>query len=66
MALLISHRLSTVRMADRILVLENGKISEEGHHEQLIKTDGGMPKCLSYRLRAIGKMGEFRTHRMVL
>src|ERR1700681_112940 len=41
MALLISHRLSTVRMADRILVLENGKISEEGHHEQLIKTGGG-------------------------
>jgi ATP-binding cassette subfamily B protein len=40
MALLISHRLSTVRMADRILVLENGKISEEGHHEQLIKTGG--------------------------
>jgi ATP-binding cassette, subfamily B, bacterial len=41
MALLISHRLSTVRMADRILVLENGKIAEQGHHEQLIKTGGG-------------------------
>jgi ATP-binding cassette subfamily B protein len=41
MALLISHRLSTVRMADRILVLENGKIAEQGDHEQLIKTGGG-------------------------
>jgi ATP-binding cassette, subfamily B, bacterial len=41
MSLLISHRLSTVRMADRILVLENGKIAEQGHHEQLIKTGGG-------------------------
>jgi ATP-binding cassette subfamily B protein len=41
MALLISHRLSTVRMADRILVLENGKIAEEGPHEQLIKFGGG-------------------------
>jgi ATP-binding cassette subfamily B protein len=41
MALLISHRLSTVRMADRILVLENGKIAEEGPHEQLIKIGGG-------------------------
>ena len=36
MALLISHRFSTVRMADRIVVLENGRIAEEGNHEQLI------------------------------
>ncbi len=35
MALLISHRFSTVRMADRIVVLENGKIAEEGTHEEL-------------------------------
>jgi ATP-binding cassette subfamily B protein len=41
MAILISHRLSTVRMVDRILVLENGQIVEQGHHEQLIKTGGG-------------------------
>ena len=41
MSLLISHRLSTVRMADRILVLENGKIAEQGPHEQLIKIGGG-------------------------
>ena len=41
MALLISHRLSTVRMADRILVLEHGKIAEQGCHEQLIKFGGG-------------------------
>ncbi len=36
MALLISHRFSTVRMADRILVLEDGKIAEEGCHTDLI------------------------------
>jgi len=41
MALLITHRLSTVRMADRILVLENGKIAEQGCHEQLIRIGGG-------------------------
>ena len=35
-ALLISHRFSTVRMADRILVLENGKIVEDGCHSQLM------------------------------
>lgn len=40
MSLLISHRFSTVRMADRILVLENGKIAEQGPHDQLLK-DGG-------------------------
>lgn len=36
MAMLISHRLSTVRMADRIFVLENGRIAEEGDHAQLL------------------------------
>jgi ATP-binding cassette subfamily B protein len=40
MTLLISHRFSTVRMADRILVLENGKIAEQGPHDRLVK-DGG-------------------------
>jgi ATP-binding cassette, subfamily B, bacterial len=38
MSLLISHRFSTVRMADRILVLEGGKITEEGSHQELLKT----------------------------
>ena len=37
MALLISHRFSTVRMADRILVLEDGRIAEEGCHSDLIQ-----------------------------
>jgi ATP-binding cassette, subfamily B, bacterial len=40
MALLISHRLATVRMADRILVLENGHIAEQGQHEELMQTSG--------------------------
>jgi ATP-binding cassette subfamily B protein len=38
--LIISHRFSTVRNADRILVLNNGKIIEEGSHESLMKKDG--------------------------
>ena len=39
-SLLISHRFSTVRMADRILVLADGKIAEEGEHDQLLAIDG--------------------------
>ncbi len=40
MALFISHRFSTVRMADRIVVLEQGKIAEEGNHDQLARMGG--------------------------
>src|ERR1043166_3833518 len=40
MAILISHRFSTVRMADRIVVLSNGQIEEEGSHDRLIAVGG--------------------------
>jgi ATP-binding cassette subfamily B protein len=39
-SILIAHRLSTVRSADRIIVLRSGKIIEEGNHENLIVKDG--------------------------
>jgi len=40
MAMLISHRFSTVRMADRIFVLQGGRIAEEGPHDQLMQSGG--------------------------
>jgi ATP-binding cassette subfamily B protein len=40
MAVLISHRFSTVRMADRILFLENGQLLEYGSHDELLEFNG--------------------------
>jgi ATP-binding cassette subfamily B protein len=40
MAILISHRFSTVRMADRIIVLRNGKVEEQGSHAELVANGG--------------------------
>jgi len=39
-AIVIAHRLSTARMSDRIVVLENGEIVEQGSHEQLLAMQG--------------------------
>ncbi len=51
-AVLISHRFSTVRMADRILFLENGQLKELGSHEELLE-QGGKYAELFY-LQAMG------------
>ena len=52
MAVLISHRFSTVRMAHRILVLENGQLIEEGSHEELLALDGRYAEL--FNLQAMG------------
>ena len=52
MAVLISHRFSTVRMADRILVLKGGELLEEGTHEELL-VHGGLYAEL-FQLQAAG------------
>jgi ATP-binding cassette subfamily B protein len=52
MAILISHRFSTVRMADRIIVLSDGRVQESGTHDELISR-GGLYEEL-FRMQAAG------------
>jgi ATP-binding cassette subfamily B protein len=52
MAVLISHRFSTVRMADRILVLQGGELAEHGTHDELVAA-GGLYAEL-FKLQAAG------------
>jgi ATP-binding cassette subfamily B protein len=52
MAVLISHRFSTVRMADRILVLNNGELIEAGSHEELLAKNGRYSEL--FNLQAMG------------
>lgn len=54
--IIISHRFSTVRNADRIIVLEKGKIVEEGNHKELVKKKGGV-YSEAYKLQAEGYKG---------
>jgi ATP-binding cassette subfamily B protein len=54
--LVVAHRLSTVRHADRIVVMESGRIVESGRHDQLVVADGAYAAL--WRVQAGLRSGE--------
>ena len=51
--IMIAHRLKTVRKADQILVIENGKIAQKGTHDELMREDGIYKNFVSERKEAV-------------
>jgi ABC-type multidrug transport system fused ATPase/permease subunit len=47
----IAHRLSTIRQASQILVIEHGKIAEQGNHDELIQNKGRYFDLFTYQSR---------------
>jgi ABC-type multidrug transport system fused ATPase/permease subunit len=47
----IAHRLSTIRKANQILVIENGRIAEQGTHDELIASEGRYFNLFTYQAR---------------
>ena len=53
----IAHRLSTLRNADRLIVLENGKVVERGTHTELVAQKGTYYKLLQLQSKALAMRG---------
>ncbi len=51
-AIIIAHRLATVRKADKIIVFDKGRVAEEGKHEELIQKESGVYRKL-YELQKL-------------
>ena len=48
--LIVAHRLSTVKNADQIIVLDKGKIAEQGNHNELTRLKGSYYKLIKNQL----------------
>ncbi len=57
--LIIAHRLSTVRGADRIVTIEGGRLVEDGTHDQLLRTNGRYARLYRYQsgVPSVGGIG---------
>ena len=52
--IMIAHRLKTVRHADKIIVLDGGKIVEEGTHKELLAKQGKYAEFIAMREKSVG------------
>ncbi|MFJ9772914.1 ABC transporter ATP-binding protein [Kitasatospora sp. NPDC101157] len=59
-SLVIAHRFSTVRIADRIVVVADGRLAEEGTHDELLRADGIYARL--FRLQASGYLTDVTPH----
>lgn len=57
-AILISHRVGFARLADRILVMENGRIVEDGCHQELVAKNGVYCKLFHEQAKWYDTVGE--------
>ena len=57
MTIFTSHRLSNVALADKIIVLERGQVTEEGTHDELLKKNGQYARLYQYQSKKF-KTGE--------
>ena len=53
--LFVSHRLTSAVICDRILYMENGRITESGSHKELMKLNGGYAKLFQAQTEMLGK-----------
>ena len=55
--IVIAHRLSTIRQCDRIIMLENGKIVEDGNYEELVEKNGRFAEMVARQRLEAGSSG---------
>jgi ATP-binding cassette subfamily B protein len=53
--ILIAHRITTIMHADRIIVMERGRVAEQGSHEELLEKEGIYRRIYDLQMNGIGE-----------